>query len=118
MTQLYVRDLKAKRDRVLDGRRDGAGARSEDEEPDELEELRLYRQMCRRFFGPAADPWNDNEEEEELLARIWEEMNGEVEPPDEAIRSVRRPRTGPRSRRPGLRSTEHKRPVTPDSNNE
>ncbi len=61
--QLYVQDMKNKRDRVVTDKRD---IHLLDE--DEVDFFQVFR---RQFFGQQEDPWGVDED---LLAQIWEEI--------------------------------------------
>ena len=67
--QLYVKDLKAKRERALKDKRD-INVTEEDD-------LDFFKNYCRQFFGQHQDPWDADDTL--LLAQIWEEIQLEGE---------------------------------------
>ena len=64
--QLYIADLKCKRNKILNGKREI--------DITEEEEAEFYRNFCRIHFSQYGDPWDA---EEDLLSRIWEEIKVE-----------------------------------------
>ena len=66
--QLYVKDLKAKRERALKDKRDINVSEEDD--------VDFFKNYCRQFFGQYQDP---TEGDDTLLAQIWEEIQLEGE---------------------------------------
>jgi hypothetical protein len=67
--QLYVKDLKAKREKALKDKRD-INVTEEDD-------LDFFKNYCRQFFGQHQDLWDADDTL--LLAQIWEEIQLEGE---------------------------------------
>lgn len=63
LLQLYVQDLKCKRERILKDKRDMCVSEEDD--------LDFFKTYCKHFFGRQEDPW---EVDEDLLTEIWEEI--------------------------------------------
>lgn len=61
--QLYIKDLKTKREKILNDKREIALSEEDD--------LDFFKNFCQEFFGQYEEPW---EEDEDLLKQIWEEI--------------------------------------------
>ena len=61
--QLYIKELKIKRGKILNGKREI--------EISEEDDLDFYKEFCKEFFGQYEDPWGADED---LLSQIWEEI--------------------------------------------
>ncbi len=61
--QLYVQDLKVKRDKILKDKRDIVIS--------EEDEVDFFKRYCREFFGRNEDPVDVDDD---LLYQIWEEI--------------------------------------------
>lgn len=61
--QLYVQDMKNKRGKLVNDKRDMNISEEDD--------LDFFKTYCQRFFGTQEDPWDVDED---LLAHIWEEI--------------------------------------------
>lgn len=62
-SQLYVQDIKSKRERVLKDKRDILVSDEDD--------VDFFTKYCREFFGRNEDP---GDVDEDLLLHIWEEI--------------------------------------------